>query len=61
MLCFIQFTQPEILQMKEYMDIYTLVRFQKALTREFLRANFAEEIDECLELDWNDINMYVKE
>lgn len=60
-LCFIQFTQPEILQMKEYMDIYTLVRFQKALTREFLRANFAEEIDECLELDWNDINMYVKE
>lgn len=60
-LCFIQFTQAEILQMKAYVDICTLVRYQNAVTREFLHTNFAEEIDGCLELDWNDINKYVKE
>jgi hypothetical protein len=60
-LCFIQFTQAEILQMKAYVDICTLVRYQKAVTQEFLHTNFAEEIDGCLELEWNDINKYVKE
>ena len=60
-LCFIQFTQAEILQMKAYVDICALVRYQNAVTREFLHTNFAEEIDGCLELDWNDINKYVKE
>lgn len=58
---FIQFTQEEIIQMKAYVDICTLVRYQSEVTRDFLRANFAEEIDDCLELDWNDINSYVKE
>ena len=60
-LAFIQFTQEEIIKMKDYIDIVTLVRYQKSLTREFLEKHFAEEIDKCLELDWNDINMYVKE
>lgn len=60
-LYFIQFTQAEILQMKDYIDICSLVRYQTAVTQDFLRANFAKEIDDCLELDWNDINKYVKE
>jgi len=60
-LAFIQFTQEEILQMKSYIDIRTLVRYQKSVTKDFLREHFSEEIDECMELDWNDINMYVKE
>ena len=60
-LAFIQFTQEEILQMKSYIDINALVRYQKSLTKAFLQKHFTEEIDNCQELDWNDINIYVKE
>ena len=47
--------------MKNYVDIRALVRHQKSVTRQFLRDHFSEDIDECLELDWNDIKIYVKE
>ena len=60
-LTFIQFTQEELLQMKNYVDIRALVRHQKSVTRQFLRDHFSEDIDECLELDWNDIKIFVKE
>jgi hypothetical protein len=60
-LAFIQFTQEEIIKMKDYIDIVTLVRYQKSVTHQFLREHFSEDIDECLELDWNDIKIYVKE
>jgi len=60
-LAFIQFTQEEIIKMKDYIDIVTLVRYQKSVTYQFLREHFSEDIDECLELDWNDIKIYIKE
>ena len=59
-LYYIQFTQEEIVQMKSYMLMPELVKYQKSVTREFLETHFAEEIDDCLEVDWLDVEKYVK-
>lgn len=50
-----QFTQEELVAVKEYLDLPTLIRFQRCLTRPFLEAHFGAEIDACLEVDWYDI------
>ncbi len=58
-LYYIQFSQEEILIMKELIEVRELIKFQKSVTKQFLRDNFQKEIDDCLEVDWNDVDKYV--
>jgi hypothetical protein len=56
---YIQFSQDEILFVKEWIEIYELVRYQTSITRQFLRKHFKKDIDNSLEIDWNDVEKYV--
>jgi hypothetical protein len=56
---YIQFSQEELVQLKPYLHIPKLIRYQTSLTREFLETHFAEEIDACMEVDWLDVEKYV--
>ena len=58
-LYYLQFSQEEILSVKEWIDVYDIIRFQKAVTKQFLHDHFQKDIDDCLEVDWNDVNKYV--
>ncbi len=58
-LYYIQFSQEEILFIKEWIEVRELIRFQKSVTKEFLRKHFQKEIDDCLEVDWTDVEKYV--
>lgn len=55
-----QFSQEELLHFKRYVDIESVIKYQVSATEAFLTAHFAEEIDECLEVDWNDVKKYAK-
>lgn len=55
LVCERQFTQEELLAVKEYLDLPTMIRSQLCLTRDFLEAHFVAEIDACLEVDWDDV------
>lgn len=61
LLCYVQFTQEEILKVREWMVMKSLIRYQKSATYDFLETYFHEEIDECLEVDWNDVELYSKD
>lgn len=50
-----QFTQDELLTVREYLDLPTFLRFQQCLTLAFLREHFQTDIDNCLEVDWEDV------
>ena len=54
-LYYLQFSQEELLVVKEHLDIPALVKYQTAATYEFLRRHFSKEIDNCLEVDWADV------
>ncbi len=58
-LYYLQFSQDEILSVKEWIEVRELIKFQKSITKQFLRDNFQKEIDDCLEVDWNDVDKYV--
>jgi hypothetical protein len=60
LLMFVQFTQDELLLMKDFIEVRELIRFQTVVTKQFLRDHFQKEIDDCLEVDWNDVDKYVK-
>ena len=60
LLHYIQFSQDEILSVKEWIEVRELIRFQRSVTKEFLREHFQKEIDDCLEVDWTDVDKYVK-
>lgn len=49
-----QFTQSELLTVREYICLKTMIRYQTSATIEFLREHFRKDIDDCLEVDWND-------
>lgn len=51
---FKQFTQEEILQVREYLPMVELIRFQHSITLDFLHTHFQKEIDDCYEVDWTD-------
>jgi hypothetical protein len=55
-----QFSREELLHFKNYVDIESVVKYQISATYAFLESHFAEEIDECLEVDWNDVRKYTK-
>jgi hypothetical protein len=52
---YIQFSQDEIIYIKEWIEIPELIKYQQSITTQFLRKHFQKEIDSCLEIDWNDI------
>ena len=54
-----QFTQEDLLVVREYMSLPELVRFQHAATIDFLRSHFSKEIDDCLEIDWEDCKNWI--
>lgn len=60
-LYYVQFSQEEILSVKEWIEIRELIQFQKAVTKQFLGEHFQKEIDDCLEVDWTDVNKYVSQ
>ena len=49
-----QFTQEELLIARDYVSLPEMIRFQHAATMEFLREHYQKDIDDCLEVDWND-------
>jgi hypothetical protein len=49
-----QFTREELLEVREYCPLVEMIRFQESVTLPFLRTHFAAEIDDCLEVDWED-------
>ena len=59
LLYYIQFSQEEIISVNEWIEVRELVRFQKSVTKQFLREHFQKEIDDCLEVDWTDVDKYV--
>ena len=60
-LYYVQFSQEEILSVKEWIEVRELIQFQKSVTKQFLREHFQKEIDDCLEVDWTDVNKYVSQ
>lgn len=58
-LYYVQFSQEEILTVKEWIEVRELIKFQKSVTKKFLREHFQKEIDDCLEVDWTDVEKYV--
>lgn len=54
----IQFTQSEILSVREYCEIKDIIRFQNSANKQFLLQNFSKDIDDSLDVDWNDVNKY---
>lgn len=61
LLMYIQFTQEEILLLKDWIEVRELIKYQKSVTKQFLHDNFQKEIDDCLEVDWNDVDKYVSQ
>jgi len=55
----IQFTQDEIISVKDWITIEELIKYQKSITRSFLEEHFTKEINSSLEVDWDDVKKYV--
>lgn len=58
-LYFLQFTQDELLLLREWIELREMIMYQRAVTRAFLRAHFSEAIDVSLEVDWTDVEKHV--
>ena len=59
-LCYVQFTQPELLQVRSYLDLRSMILYQSCLTRAFLEEHFVEEIEKESTVDWILIKEKVK-
>lgn len=60
-LYYLQFSQEEIILVKEFIEVRELIRFQKSVTKSFLRKHFQKEIDDSLDVDWIDVDNYIKQ
>lgn len=60
-LAYIQFTCDELLSVRDYLDIVAVVKYQKAVTRAWLRKHFAADIDESHHIGWKHVEFYVKQ
>lgn len=58
-LYYIQLTQEELLRVRPWIDIMTMVRHQRCLTRQFVRTHFSEEVDDHDLLTWEMVDKYV--
>lgn len=54
-----QFSQEELLVIREYLSLPEMIRFQQVVTMNFLRTHFSKEIDDCLEVDWEDCRKWI--
>jgi hypothetical protein len=59
LLYYVQFTQSELLSVKEWIEIIPMVKYQKCLTRRFVQDHFATEVDESDLLTWTDVQKYI--
>lgn len=59
-LCYLQFTQVELLQVRAYLDMRSMILYQSCVTQAFLKEHFLEEINENLAIDWILIKEKVK-
>jgi hypothetical protein len=57
----IQFTQAELLQVRSYVCMKSVILFQEAITLQFLKENFREEIDNDLTVDWELVKIALKD
>jgi hypothetical protein len=57
-LYYIQFTQDELLLVKDWLDISALVKYQQSASYRFLRDYFADEIDSASDISWDEIKTY---
>lgn len=60
LLYYVQFTQDELLCVRQYIDIVNMIKYQSCLTRRFVRTHFADEVENCDLLSWEDVNKYVQ-
>ena len=58
-LCFLQFSQSELLEMQEWVELRPMIQHQHSLTREFLHTHFQAAIDDSLDVDWTDVEKHV--
>jgi hypothetical protein len=56
-----QFEQEELLSVRNYINLPEMIRFQESATMDFLQSEFSNEIDECLEVDWEDCRKWIKD
>ncbi len=56
-----QFTEEELLHVREYISLPEMIRFQHVASMDFLQSHFSKEIDECLEVDWEYCKKWIKD
>ena len=56
---YVQFSQDEILSVKEWIEIPELIKYQLSVTTNFLREHFQKEINIHPDIDWTDVKKYV--
>ena len=59
-LCYLQFTQPELLQVRAHLDMRAMILYQSCVSRAFLEEHFLEEIEKEDTVDWILIKEKVK-
>ncbi len=59
-LFYIQFTQEELLFLREWLPIREMIMYQRSLTRSFLHTYFQDVIDDSFEIGWSEAELYVK-
>ncbi len=55
---YVQFTQSELLQVRDYYSIKDLIKFQDASTKGFIIQHFFHDVNESLDVDWDDVEKY---
>ena len=58
-LYYVQFTQEELLRVREWIDIRVMVKHQKCLTRSFVHKHFSRDVDDDDLLTWEAVYKYV--
>ena len=56
---YIQFSQEEIISVKEWIELPELIKYQTSVTIQFLREHFQNEINVHSDIDWTDVKKYV--
>jgi transposase len=57
-LYYIQFTQDELLQVKDWLDIIAVIKYQQSASYRFLESYFTDEINEASDINWDEIKKY---
>lgn len=57
-LYYIQFTCDELLQVKDWLDIIAVIKYQQSASYRFLEIHFTDEINELSIINWDEIKTY---